>query len=89
MSMITTAGLTCGQCGNFFQLNLNEKPAEIKCPFCQSEMASDMIESVYNAASTVSDLNYHFRKYKSERNEALFSLSVEEREVHLPIDDIE
>lgn len=48
-----------------------------------------MIERIYQAALTVSDLNYHFRKYASEENDNLFELSVRELEVNLPVDNIQ
>ncbi len=88
MSLITTAFLNCGQCLNKFPINLSMKPDSIMCPFCQSTMTNDMIQEVYNAALTVADLNYHFKKYADERNEQLFSLSIDPKEVELPIDNI-
>lgn len=87
MSKITVAHLTCGQCNNDFPLNLNVKPESITCPFCQSDVEDNMIEDIYRAALSVWDLNYHFRKYHSERNENLFELSVKEKEVSLPVDN--
>lgn len=89
MSKVTTANLTCGQCSNCFPINLNTKPKAITCPFCQSDVETDMIERIYQVALTVSDLNYHFRKYASEENDNLFELSVRELEVNLPVDNIQ
>jgi transcription elongation factor Elf1 len=89
LAMFTRASLTCSQCGKSFPLNLNVKPQAIRCPFCQKEMASDMIEDVYTAAGYVSDINYRFRKYLNERDEPEFRLSVWEEEIHYPYEDTE
>lgn len=86
-TMMTTAKLLCCQCDNKFPLNLNVKPESITCPYCQVKMAEDMIEKVYQAALTVSDLNYHFKKYNNERNEELFQLEVIPQEIALPVDN--
>lgn len=88
MALITTAQLVCYQCENKFPINLNFKPKEVTCPFCQRSMASDMIEDLFTAAGTVSDLNYHFIKYHQERDESLFSLEISSQELNLPVDNI-
>lgn len=53
----TIASLKCVQCENSFPFNLNEKPSHITCPFCQTEVANDMIEQIYDAANTVGEVN--------------------------------
>ncbi|EOU3548656.1 hypothetical protein ACNV5V_001594 [Listeria monocytogenes] len=84
----TIASLKCVQCENSFPLNLNEKPSHITCPFCQTEVASDMIEQIYVAANTVGEVNYNFRKYADEYQKPIFELTVKEMEVVLPIDNV-
>lgn len=89
MSRSTTACLTCVQCTHDFPININVKPESIVCPFCQSKVDTDMIERIYQAALSVADVNYHFRKYASEYDENIFELSVKEQEVTFLIDRVQ
>ncbi|WP_223196729.1 hypothetical protein, partial [Listeria monocytogenes] len=84
----TIASLKCIQCENNFPLNLNVKSSHITCPFCQTEVANDLIEQIYVAANTVGEVNYNFRKYAVEYQKPIFELSVKEMEVVLPIDNV-
>lgn len=89
MSMVTVSKLRCVSCGNEFPISSTRKPSHIECPFCQSRMPDDLIESLYQAIASVSDANKEFRSRAPERNESEFVLSVTDEEVHLEIDDIE
>ncbi|WP_255300766.1 hypothetical protein, partial [Listeria monocytogenes] len=77
----TIASLKCIQCENNFPLNLNVKSSHITCPFCQTEVANDLIEQIYVAANTVGEVNYNFRKYAVEYQKPIFELSVKKMKV--------
>lgn len=76
--MSTTAKILCKNCDNHFEIYWNAMPSQIKCPHCLSEMSENMVKQVRNAIGTVHDVNAHFRKYHSEREESLFEVSIQE-----------
>lgn len=77
----TAANILCKNCDNRFIVyfsSINSGDRQFKCPHCLVEMDEKMSKDVIHALATVHDLNYHFKKYHSEHQEPLFSVSIEE-----------
>lgn len=86
MSNITVANLTCGTCSNEFPLNANTKPLTITCPFCQSSVAEEMINPIYNAIFSMVEVNVELLKTSNQDNGPLFQLNTFGKNVTLPAD---
>ena len=72
------AKIHCCQCNSDYQVYLQslQHDSPIHCPNCGAIMDTDMWNRVVNATYAVNDVNNHFQKYHSEREENLFYLSV-------------
>ena len=73
------AKIHCHKCNHdyyVYRSNLQHN-VPVNCPNCDSKIDDMMWNMLVDAALTVDEVNYHFRKYHSERNEDLFCLSVE------------
>lgn len=89
MAQVTTAHVKCGKCSHEFLIDTAHELTEIRCPYCQTKMADDMVEKVLHAWGYVSDLNADFVKYHIDREEPLFSVQIESDEVPMPSDETE
>ena len=68
------AKIHCCQCNSDYQVYLQslQHDSPIHCPNCGAIMDTDMWNMVVNATYAVNDVNNHFQKYHSEREENLF-----------------
>ncbi|POZ56205.1 hypothetical protein LYSIN_00988 [Lysinibacillus sphaericus] len=84
--MATRADITCKNCENTFQVFWNDfsKQLPLGCPYCDRTIDETMTEMIKNALGTAWEVNYHFRKYHEERDEALFTVDI--KDVFVPID---
>lgn len=89
MAEMTLAQLKCHQCNHTFSLNMYRPISEIRCPYCDEEVSSSMINRIREAWGYVADLNRDFDKYNAESDESRFSLNVFTDEVHLSFEDID
>lgn len=82
--MSTQCKIHCYNCGKdyyVYERGISHKEI-LNCPHCDAKMDDTMWKMVVDAILSVADVNYHFRKYSSERNEDLFDISVEN--VYIP-----
>lgn len=77
--MSTQAKIHCFNCNCDYYVYWDgiNRDKIINCPHCDAKIDKHMWNSIIDAMGTVHDVNYHFRKYNSERNEDLFEISVE------------
>jgi hypothetical protein len=82
--MSTQAKIHCFNCDCTYYAYWDgiDKNKIINCPHCDATMDETMWNSLINAMGAVHDLNYHFVKYNSERNEDLFEVNIEN--FHVP-----
>lgn len=82
--MSTQAKVHCFNCGCTYYVYWSgiDRDKIINCPHCDATMDEHMWNMLVNAMGTVNEVNYHFRKYNSERNEDLFEVDIEN--VHVP-----
>ena len=73
----------CCNCENDYYVYWPHMSKEniVNCPHCDAKMDSKMWANIIDAVGNVWDVNYHFRKYNSERDEDQFYISVENVEV--------
>lgn len=84
--MSTQCKIHCHNCGKdyyVYERGINHEEIQ-NCPHCDAKMDSVMWKMIVDAILSVADVNYHFRKYNSERNEDLFDISIEN--VHIQPD---
>lgn len=89
MSRHTIAKLYCYQCQHGFPLNMTMPITEIRCPYCNEKVDSDMVEKIRDAFGVVHDLNLDFADNHVTSDQPQFSLDVISDEIHLPLDDID
>lgn len=81
--MATRADITCNNCSNTFQVFWHnfEKQLPLDCPYCDRIIDKKMTEMIKHALGSLNEVNYHFRKYHSERTEDLFSVDIKNFDV--------
>jgi DNA-directed RNA polymerase subunit RPC12/RpoP len=84
LAYLTIPEIKCLQCNNDFVVSEEQLSETIKCPFCGIKMDDKSREDMKNAILHLKDINYHFKKYHSERDEPLFQVGTKAMDIKLP-----
>ncbi|CAI2612296.1 hypothetical protein AKUH3B101J_09080 [Apilactobacillus kunkeei] len=87
MSLLTIPKVQCFQCGHSFTVSMHTIETEdVRCPYCNTLMDHETQKDVAHALNCLAEVNGNFKKYNAERDEPLFQVSADIREVKLSID---
>ena len=71
----------CFTCNKEYLLNSEDISTNDihNCPHCNAKIDKQMWDMIIHAMNTINDVNGHFKKYHNERQENLFSISIENK----------